>query len=48
VIGKVLSTELKPEDGKIVQIWFHFVVEVDCNSGRHRRVYKDGRVEVID
>jgi hypothetical protein len=43
-----MSTELKLEDWQIVQIWFHFVVEVDCNSGRHRRVYKDGRVEAID
>lgn len=38
----------KPEDWQIVQIFHHFVVEVDCNSGHHRRVYPDGRIIIID
>ena len=36
----------KAEDWQVVSIWPHFVIEVDCNSGRHRRVYRDGRIEL--
>lgn len=32
----------------IVAIWPGFVVEVNCNGGGYRRVYRDGRIEAID
>lgn len=38
----------KQTDWQVVQLWPDFVIEVDCNSGHHRRVYKDGRIEQID
>ncbi len=33
------------EDWQIVIIAGTWVEEVDCNSGRRRRVYSDGRIE---
>jgi hypothetical protein len=35
-------------DWQIVQIAFDWVVEVNCNGGGHRRVWRDGRIEIID
>lgn len=35
-------------DWQIVQIWPGFVIEANCNGGGHRRVYLDGRIELID
>lgn len=37
----------KNPDWQIVTICDGFVIEVDCNSGARRRVFKDGRIEVI-
>lgn len=36
----------KNEDWQVVSIWPNFALEVDCNSGRYRRVYRDGRIEM--
>lgn len=36
----------KIEDWQVVTICHGFVIEVDCNSGRRRRVYRGGRVEL--
>lgn len=38
----------KQQDWQIVTICDGFVIEVDCNSGARRRVYEDGRIEVIE
>jgi hypothetical protein len=35
-------------DWQIVTIMFKFVDEVDCNSGRHRRVFSDGKIKYLD
>lgn len=37
----------KPE-WHIVTIFPDFVVEVNCNGGGYRRVYRDGRIEAVD
>ncbi len=34
------------EDWQVVSVWPDFVLEADCNSGRYRRVYSDGRIEM--
>jgi len=34
-------------DWQVVTILDDSVIEVDCNSGARRRVFKDGRIEVI-
>lgn len=34
------------EDWQAVSTWPDFTLEVDCNSGRYRRVYRDGRIEM--
>lgn len=39
---------MQKADWQIVQFWPGFVVEVNCNGGGHRRVYPDGRIELID
>lgn len=41
-----LSTKLS--DWQVVTICDGFVIEVDCNSGKRRRVYTDGKIEVIE
>ena len=35
-------------DWQIVFIAGSFVDEVDCNSGKHRRIYKDGKIRYLD
>jgi hypothetical protein len=35
-------------DWHIIKIWHGFVVESDCNYGRHRKVYSSGKIEHID
>lgn len=40
-------TSKTQHDWQIVTICTGFVIEVDCNSGARRRVYEDGRIEVI-
>lgn len=37
----------KAPDWQIVTICDGFVIEVDCNSGKRRRVYADGRIEAM-
>lgn len=32
----------------IVTIYPGFVVEVNCNGGGYRRVYRDGRIKTLD
>ncbi|HDO1191510.1 TPA: hypothetical protein P2Q19_002358 [Aeromonas salmonicida] len=32
--------------GQAVSTWPDFTIEADCNSGRYRRVYRDGRIEI--
>ncbi len=40
---------VKQEDWQIVAIANGFYDEVDCNSGRHRRVWREsGRIEYLD
>lgn len=34
------------EDWQVVSTWPGFNLEADCNSGRYRRVYCDGRIEM--
>ncbi len=34
------------EDWQAVSTWPDFTLEANCNSGRYRRVYRDGRIEV--
>jgi len=34
-------------DWQVLQIFFGFAVEVNCNGGGYRRVYSDGRIEPI-
>ena len=34
------------EDWRAVSTWPDFTLEVDCNSGRDRQVYRDGRIEM--
>lgn len=38
----------KTQDWQIVTICDGFVIEVDCNSGSYRRVYADGRIDLIE
>lgn len=45
---KYLQCKYKQQDWQIVSICNGFVVEVDCNSGKRRRVYADGRIEVVE
>jgi hypothetical protein len=51
VEGKHMRNRLmgppKPE-WHIVTICPGFVVEVNCNGGGYRRVYRDGRIEAVD
>ena len=42
-----MTQSKKEPDWQVVTICYGFVIEVDCNSGKRRRVYKDGRIEVI-
>lgn len=42
-----MTQSKKAPDWQVVTICDGFVIEVDCNSGKRRRVYKDGRIEVI-
>lgn len=37
----------KQEDWQVVIIAYNWVEEMDCNSGRRRRVYKSGEVQEI-
>lgn len=38
---------MKSTDWQIVTICTGYVVEVDCNSGARRRVYRNGHIEPI-
>lgn len=35
-------------DWQIVTICDEFVVEVNCNGGAYRRLYRDGRIEYME
>ena len=35
-------------DWQVVLIMGKFVDEVDCNSGRHRRIFADGNIKYLD
>jgi len=39
---------VKAEDWQIVLIVYNFVEEVDCNSGKRRRVWKSGTIEKLN
>lgn len=43
---RMLNTRIT--DWQVVKICPAFVIELDCNGDRYRRVYPDGRVELID
>jgi hypothetical protein len=35
-------------DWQIIQVCPGFVIEMDCNGDGYRRVYPDGRIEIIE
>lgn len=43
-----MTLSTKFPDWQVVTICDGFVIEVDCNSGKRRRVYTDGKIEVIE
>ncbi|MCE9935653.1 hypothetical protein [Aeromonas salmonicida] len=46
VCGGRQREEVAVEDWQAVSTWPDFTIEADCNSGRYRRVYRDGRIEI--
>lgn len=43
------TQEIKEEDWQVITIADSFYDEVDCNSGRHRRVRREsGNIEYLD
>lgn len=39
---------MKKRDWQIVVIGNNFVDEVDCNSGKRRRVYRSGKIKPLN
>lgn len=46
-VAKAMAKAVRAPDWQVSSVCDGFVLEVDCNSGARRRVYRDGRIEPI-